>query len=214
MGPAVDDRIQSFKGFLTALWREQDTKWRYVSSSATYTAVQGVFPPIDEKALEAAIPSDSQRKGDSSFGHRFLYLPPLENEPELVPVMSFHYDFTEKDRNSMKLSLHLLTLYDGAIHALGYRFETPHGSGKKEAGVHDFHHVQICREYMGGGNQWKHLPNCPPWLPTSQPSFPIPASDYVELLVCLLVSLYGGHWTKPLQPTGIHAFEKYAKFPH
>lgn len=215
MAAVVDDRIETFKGFLTTLWRTQSKAWNYVPTTVSdvYNTVVGQFPPMDEKALEAIIPTDAQVEGNSSAGHRYLYLPPLDKDSEFIPLMSFHYDFKDKAKPAMKFSLHLLTMHNRELRSIGYRIETPHGSGKQEPGAHDFHHAQLCREYMGGGGKWHTLPNCPEWLPTTQPSFPLPARDYVELFVCLLISLYGGHWLQPLQAAGIHKFASYAKMP-
>ncbi len=216
MPGAVDDRLQTFKGVLSTLWRAQAREWKDVSGNLAdvYNVVCGSFPVMSEEDLEASVPAAGRPTGDSSVGNRFLYLPPLLKNTEFVPVMSFHYNLSDPKKPDFKFAVHLLTLHDGQIYSLGYRFETPHGSGTVQVGAHDFHHAQLCNKFNGPGGQMKALPNCPAWLPTTQPSFPLPAHDYIELLVCLLISLYGGHWLSPLNGSGIHNLSRYAQMPN
>lgn len=66
------------------------------------------------------------------------------------------------------------------IRAIGYRFE--HGEGP-----HNFFHAQHVSRF---GDDHVRLPS-PSWVPEIQPSFPIPATDPMELLLCSLITIYG-----------------------
>ena len=85
--------------------------------------------------------------------------------------------------------------------SLAIRFETDEGNPKtdKDRGAHDFCHAQLCRSI--GRNLDA---TTPPWLPESQPSIPLDADDQVSLVLCTLVSLYGGrHVLNKLNDLGI-----------
>ena len=82
---------------------------------------------------------------------------------------------------------------NGTPRAVGYRFETP-----ETAGPHHYYHAQLIRSFGKAGVDWG-IP-CPVWLPDTQPAFVLDADDPIELLVCLLVSLYGrGYVDKELR---------------
>lgn len=206
----LDHRAQTFCDLLKSLWYTQNARWKGALQpgvSEVYNAAQCHFGPLDYKALETFLPTDAQLTANSYAGNRYLYLPPLDKNPTTIPILSFKYEFNGKEE--VKLCLHLVTLHNDEFHAFGYRFETQHPGGVGVA-AHDFQHAQLCTTYEGPGNSTNHYHNCPPWMPTTQPSFPLPAKDYVGLLICLLVSLYGGHWTTTVSPAEIHNFDTHA----
>ena len=75
------------------------------------------------------------------------------------------------------------------LQSLAIRFETDEGDPEtdKDRGAHDFCHAQLCTSI--GRNLDATTPS---WIPDSQPSFPLDAEDQVSLVLCMLVSLYGG----------------------
>jgi hypothetical protein len=110
----------------------------------------------------------------------FIYLPPIEKGNYIVPILCLEYDYaTEIPELILKIALFL---FDGEqnLKAIGYRFETANKQGR-----HCYCHIQ----HIDGLGRHK-LPPGIEWIPKEYPAFPIDAQDPVELLVCMLVSLY------------------------
>ena len=72
---------------------------------------------------------------------------------------------------------------------LGFRYETPECGDN-----HDYYHAQPCRS-MGDGVSIQYA------LPTSEryPTFPLAAQSSLELLLCLVASIYGMRGLRELQ---------------
>lgn len=208
----LDHRSKTFCDLLKSLWQTQNSRWKGTlpaGVSDILIAAQSHFGPLDYQSLEKFLPKDTQLLANSYAGNRFLYLPPLDKNSAFIPILSFRYSF--KGKEEVKLGLHLVTVHDEKLHAFGYRFETGHPAGKTgSVASHDFQHAQLCVTYDGPGDAPLPYINCPSWIPTTQPSFPLPANDYVGLLICLLVSLYGGHWINVVTPSEIHNFWAHA----
>ena len=73
---------------------------------------------------------------------------------------------------------------------LGYRYETPE-DGKN----HDYFHVQPCRSM---GSREETIPQALP-IPQRNPTWPLAATSSLELLLCLVMSLYGKSGLRVLQ---------------
>lgn len=118
---------------------------------------------------------------------RFLFLQPIVDEM-ILPLLTLH---TSDDWVHFRAYV-LLTMLDESegLQALAIRFETNEGSSQANGviGSHDFCHAQLCR-YIGAKRA-----TTKDWLPESQPSFPLDASDQVGLVLCMLMSLYGGRY--------------------
>lgn len=65
---------------------------------------------------------------------------------------------------------------------LGYRFETP-----EVAANHAFHHAQPCRSFDVDGEPIREALD----RSVSNPTWPIAAKDEIQLLLCVVLSLYG-----------------------
>ena len=81
-------------------------------------------------------------------------------------------------------------------YGIGFRMETPESMNQTtnatdSVGIHDFHHAQLIRTFGQSKLDDKLRVCSPDWLPTTQPSFPLPAKCAVTLLLCLIVTLYG-----------------------
>ena len=136
--------------------------------------------------------------------NRFLYLVPTEDE-RILPFVTLHSD--DKWRH-FKVYV-LLSMLDekSRLKALVMRFETDEGdrnpSGK--IGSHDFCHAQFC-ESINGIIQ----ASTPSWMPTSQPSIPLDADNQISLVLCMLVSVYGGAFVKSrIDSAGIGGIQKH-----
>ena len=75
------------------------------------------------------------------------------------------------------------------LQSLAIRFETDEGDPEtdKARGAHDFCHAQLCASIAQNLDA-----TTPSWTPESQPSYPLDAEDQVSLVLCMLVSMYGG----------------------
>ena len=67
--------------------------------------------------------------------------------------------------------------------------------------------LSLCRSING-----KVSASTPPWIPESQPSFPLDAEDQITLVLCMLTSIYGGaHVLRKLIPSGDRDLLKHIK---
>ena len=98
-----------------------------------------------------------------------MYLEPVKTK-NILPLVTI-----QSSENWVHFRIYaLLTMLDEAsnLQELAIRFETDEGDGRKEnaIGTHDFCHAQLCRSING-----KVSASTPPWIPESQPSFPLDA---------------------------------------
>lgn len=107
-----------------------------------------------------------------------LYLPPLENNPEFVPILSVKCDLKEKD-DQISLRVEMLR-YDTnqKLNGFGYRFESPHPNGN-----HNYWHIQV----ISGGMKL----GCPEWLPENDPCIPLRIETPIGLILIMLICFYG-----------------------
>jgi hypothetical protein len=160
------------------------------------------MPPAGARQLEQQFRSKRNRGDFGADVNGFLHLVPVRpgGGDVLYPVITFAYDW---DRHVLRLRLALFKPVSSGgrrdLRAVGYRFETPEcwesaddqaETNKDEhGGDHDFFHVQpICRLQ-------KNLPRTQlpglKWLNTTQPSFPVSASNGAGLLLVALIAIYG-----------------------
>lgn len=70
---------------------------------------------------------------------------------------------------------------------MAMRFETPEKDGK-----HSYYHSQMCVGIQrGDGVHTMDMVMEPEWMPTSHPAWPMDAESPTELLICLILTLYG-----------------------
>lgn len=104
----------------------------------------------------------------------------------------------------------LLTTLDenSDIQALSIRFETDEGGHQSKGdGSHDFCHAQFCNSISN-----RVCATTPKWLPESQPSIPVDAEDQISLVLCMLISLYGGaHVRRRINDSGDRNILKHLK---
>lgn len=118
--------------------------------------------------------------GETEDGNRKgrLYLPPLDEGPSSVAMLSLKCDLRSKKAN---IRIDVFTLFEDQPYGIGYRFEH---------GTHEFCHVSLTnkRPDTEGGED---LRNSPKWLLTDIPRVPMRANDPVSLLMDVLISFYG-----------------------
>ncbi|HEV2137778.1 MAG TPA: hypothetical protein VGR53_02970 [Nitrososphaerales archaeon] len=112
---------------------------------------------------------------------KFLYLPPLPDDEQFVPVMLGTCDF-EASSSSVRIEFHSASDQDENGNAIGFRFEGP------GAGRHDYWHFQLTG---GGGSPIGAVPGALSWFPETLPCVPLTVDDPVTLFLAIAVSLYG-----------------------
>jgi hypothetical protein len=106
---------------------------------------------------------------------------------DTVPVLRLRWDWTE---SSPVLRLRLAMFFAGEgdpgreLLAVGYRLETPESTPD-----HAMHHIQPISSLDGAGGEL--LPGISQKWPEDVPTFPLAASSALELVICLVASVYG-----------------------
>ena len=141
--------------------------------------------PLNISALESYI--CRRQEVEMLWENRVLHLEPSEDR-KILPLLILQ---SSHQWEHFRLYTLLLMLDDSfALKSIALRFETDEAQEPAETiGKHDFCHAQICRLI----NARTHALT-PSWLPDSQPSIPLDADDQVTLVLCMLVSLYGGKY--------------------
>jgi hypothetical protein len=177
----VDDLIV-FRELILWIWQTHEKPWGYSNQNARRIVESNnlhvsSFSSGDD--LEANLPSANNVS--ASFGSRHLYLTPVTQSRVMVPRIQMDCDFG-RYIPEVRFRLELFLLNDNAqLQSLGYRFESPEGSGIQDVGAHHYYHIQLIQS----------PPSMVDWLPDTQPAFPIDADDPVKLLLGILLSLYG-----------------------
>ena len=140
---------------------------------------------------------------------RYMFLKPICDEG-ILPLLTL-----QCSDNWQHFSIYVLLMQldkSSNLKSLILRFETDEGgnvAGKKP-GKHDFMHAQLCRAIYGRKKEIIAQASTPEWLPDSQPSFPLDADNQVNLVLCMLISLYGGAYVRPkLLRNGNRSLRKY-----
>lgn len=180
----MDRDLKKFRDLILAIFHHHGTPESYSHGPARdiFYQIQGAFPYFGKREeLEKFLPSEEDVKKE--FGRTLLYLKPVTHGPTLVPALSIKCDF---GRSVPEVGLHLgiFLEHHGTIKFFGFRFEAPHGEGS----VHHYYHMQMIRSVLGVA-----LPDDghSVFIPDAEPTFPLDANSPVELLMSVLISLYG-----------------------
>lgn len=202
--------ITTLKDILTPLCKSQKDIW----ANEDWQHIFAEWPPLAREDIEVLFRQARTKcepiEMDFSESERgkVIYLPPLEKDPDCIPILSLYFKLKE-NQSIAKLRVLLIRLDENrkphGIYGIGFRMETPEKINQNislstndqdtdttnSGGCHDFHHAQLIRKFGQKKLDNKLQIDCPIWLPQSQPSFPLPAECPVTLLLCLLVTLYG-----------------------
>ena len=134
--------------------------------------------------LESRLPKvGTPGRVSGNFSGGFLCLKPVIHGNTLLPVLTMNYNFgCSIPKISLRVGLYLK--HDEEVKAVGYRFESPEGIGR-----HHYYHVQMIKGFTTDTFFPPELSTV--WLPDAEPTFPLDARDSVDLILCLLLSLYG-----------------------
>lgn len=141
--------------------------------------------PIEVQGLEGLLRTNSDLELRDQ--RQFLFLEPIDKK--ILPLLTLK---TSNQWDHFRAYV-LLTMLDEDedLQALAIRFETDEGVPQANGvtGSHDFCHAQLCRRINDTTRA-----TTPCWLPESQPSLPLDAEDQIGLVLCILISIYGGRY--------------------
>ncbi|MDP1990041.1 MAG: hypothetical protein Q8K00_03385 [Syntrophales bacterium] len=185
----VDKNLKAFRDLSLWLCNSHKKPWEYEDKArAIYDEISRCCSYINSTELESYLPNEEKVK--SEFPKRkYLYLDPIEGQA-YVPVLSITSDFG-RSIPEVRIRLGLFFFHEEKIHAFGYRFESPEGPGN-----HHYYHAQL----INGFDKDEPFPDGDAWLPTSCPTFPLDADNPVQLLLSLLIALYGVSYISRIKP--------------
>lgn len=187
------------KGLLIKVHQEQKKGWRSrdlneVSKKNYDILITTKSPMVQDEIIHRF--SDVSQKPKTNFGDssNFFYLPPLNDNPEFIPLLTFHCDFN-RTPEKFSYQLHMYCFGTEGPLSLGFRFEGPHGTADGESG-HVFYHVQSIKKLKGCANS--KIEGSIDWYPDKMPTIPLLAKNSTSLLLNMLISLYGVEWVRSL----------------
>lgn len=191
---ALQNLLESLFEIQRSAWFAEEGKWRASPQALeTYKLISVMWEPIDLKNVKHEF---NKSELGLDFSNRVLYLPPMKEDANFVPVLSLSCKLNET-QSIAKFRVMLVSLdKKGNPYGIGFRMETPESMNQgvdmpAGGGIHDFHHAQLIQRFKQEQLDSKLQIDCPGWIPESQPSFPLPAKCPVTLLLCLIVTLYG-----------------------
>lgn len=163
------------------------------------------FPAITARGLERALPKTQEERGETGDLKEFIYLKPVKEGA--LPLLRCYWRF-DNARPECKFRVVLFKRLKGGASrngnwaAWGFRIESPEAPGKEAPGGHEnqvsresrhgFWHIQMMSEFdKEEARVERVVESRAPWIPESDPAFPIAARDPTDALLILLVSLYG-----------------------
>ena len=149
-------------------------------------------PRLTESDLDIILTHRCPLDGDTHALHSWLYLPVPVRGTIRVPLMNVIYDFTaEHDVVGFQVVGYWL-VDNFEWRASAWRFECPERPGDDgNISQHAYFHVQPCQglRTLNGDMQVPYAPSDA--QPGDGPTFPLDAADPIDLLICLLIALYG-----------------------
>lgn len=192
----MPENIESscLKKIIEALYQEQKSMWssenkNFASQEATVlraNLLRQDWKEISDYELETLLKLPEFDFSPEKF---VMFLPPFERETSsFLPVMSLKYLPTQ---NIFAIRIMMMTSASNKnpipCQGVGFRIEAPHNNG---AGRHRFYHAQLVNAFDYG--PWKiGTAESINWLPLHQPSFPLWATNPIEAMLCLVLTLYG-----------------------
>ena len=180
-----------FGRLIKLLLRQQKASEQSYSASAleTYHMLTYSWKFLNDQMLDNYEWSKDGLSIDLQESRLVLPLPPLKRDASFVPILAFEYHSKQPFEESC-LRMHVLMVrhIECKLVGLGFRIESPERNCQESGsvGVHDFYHAQLIK-CIGYGPAI-----CvPEWLPCSQPSFPLWATNPIDAILNLILTLYG-----------------------
>lgn len=132
--------------------------------------------PLREEEIKRIF---SVNANECTINFKNLYLPPLDNNMDFVPILSMGCNLKNDCEMSLRVEMQGYDKNKKSI-GFGFRFESPHIGGN-----HDYWHMQVITE-----NDGLKL-GCPEWLPVNDPCIPIKVKKPIDLIFFMLLCFYG-----------------------
>ncbi len=132
-----------------------------------------------------------------------IYLPPLDDDPLFVPLLTFDID-SSTPKASFRVELYRHDEATDTVDYSGFRFETPTQGSTK----HLYYHVQPIEEMRG---IIAEFPKKSPKLLGTAPCIPVHADNPISLILGLILSLYGQEGYNKIT-TDLHIDENLSKY--
>lgn len=160
--------------------------------------IKGPCRPVEESELEQYFDANRACGDTSAIDKGFVYLPVVQT-PVLFPILSLRYDFGRENASLQAGVFVEKGTSKRKPAAFGYRYEQPEGEG----GRHAYWHAQPIHEFRLHDGTHRKLPTKDGWKPADTPAFPLDAETPLDLLVCLMISLYGLRKSWTMQADGM-----------
>jgi len=191
------------------LWRRKllDFGGKEISDDTkdTYYSLIDIKYPLSEGEFKKFV-EETTKRGNFQIELDRLYLPPLEDEGEFIPILALSCDL-KSPHGSISFRIRLIRgdtkKKPLTFQGIGYRFELGHSTS-----THSYYHVQFTNLADESDPKWQ-LPGCPVWIPTLIPRILTPARNPVSLILCILLSLYGKIEFVDKLVSGIRADKRY-----
>jgi hypothetical protein len=158
-----------------------------------------VKPISSENQIIYAMADDLKadfRKLDS-----ILFLPPMEQDPQIIPALILDCDLSRQTDISIKIILYRFIGDSALPECIGFRFDGPEGVKDKKS-RHNYWHFQLVKK--ANFHKGRKTLKCRDWLPTKMPCIPILANGPASLFICLLYSIYGKKMFQYVYPVEIN----------
>jgi hypothetical protein len=181
-----------------------------VLNESLFARVAGTLGPLSPDKFEKLTEQEELRFPEN--GCIAVVPSPLDN-PQWLPVLALEQTFgIERPHLSLRVAMFREGEDDsGDLRAIGFRFETMEGVGSK----HDYCHIQLIKSLSisSEDTRWR-LPNCPGWLPLTQPAIPIDASSPIQVMMCFVIGLYGRDRLSLIDMNLQHLLSKHVRGMH
>jgi hypothetical protein len=159
---------------------------------ALLAQVSKLHTAADRAWLEAKFP-ETDIRGHMTEDNAFIFMTPfVEQDHVFLPLLSVDLDYTIPWPLVSINALHYgipkgrRTVPD--VRCFGYRFDKP----AVKTGEHDYFHVQFTHGFPKG----RRNPKIDSWISTKDPSFPIDATNTVEMFLSAVIGLRNRHMVR------------------
>jgi hypothetical protein len=151
-----------------------------------------VWRRISQPELAVILDSANQSQGDTHYQRAWIYLPSPSRGTMRIALMNVDWDFLGGGSRAGFQVAGFWRDGDGTCRATAWRFEGPETSADDGSpSHHGYFHAQPCQRLRTRhGDVAVGLDPAQAW-PSDGPTFPLDAQSPIDLLVCVLVALYG-----------------------
>ncbi len=164
------------------------------STGNVHASLQSAWRRISPEELGTIIEPTPDR-GNTHHHRSWVYLPAPSRGTMRAFLVNTIWDFTgEVPRNSFQVAG--FWFCEDELRASAWRFEGPEQSQPETLSHHGYHHAQPCTHLLRLNSDF-HREQVPLiYTPASvgvddSPTFPLDAASCTDLIVCLMVALYG-----------------------